>query len=160
MEPRLSLGKKEKFSSVKLFFLFLVLFFCRLLLTALVFWNLPRTSGFRAINVKKGEVEWGIVVKKEWQRSGLCSEAFEAALRYIRSDENDDKFKGIVSLRASTLPSNTPMINFFTKRGLKLRGTHFDDDDDQHDDKKQHQQRRGYKPPPLLEWQDYVMPII
>ena len=42
------------------------------------------TSGFRMINRQKGEVEWGIVISKQFQREGLCREAFRASVQYAR----------------------------------------------------------------------------
>ena len=76
------------------------------------------TSGFRTIDYKSGEAEWGAVVKKEYQRRGLCREAFEACLRYLERE-----LKGIVKLTASTVPIN-PMVNFLVAQGLTKRGSH------------------------------------
>ena len=83
--------------------------------------ELVGTSGFRTINYKAGEAEWGAVVRKDRQRTGLCWEAYSGCLEYLRRELRS---KGIVNLTASTMPDNAPMVAFLTKAGLEKRGAH------------------------------------
>ncbi|QDZ25267.1 hypothetical protein HOP50_16g78140 [Chloropicon primus] len=83
--------------------------------------ELVGTSGFRTIEYKSGEAEWGVVIRKPHQRRGLCLEAYQASLEYLKKELRS---QGILKLIASTLPSNEPMITFLLKMGLAKRGTH------------------------------------
>lgn len=83
--------------------------------------ELVGTSGFRVINYKAGEAEWGAVIRKPHQKRGLCSEAYDACQSYL---ERELVGKGIVKITASTLPDNVPMVSFLLKKGLTKAGSH------------------------------------
>lgn len=59
------------------------------------------------------EAEWGIVISKDCQRMGYCTEAFAANVEYIADQ--------VQTVTASTLPDNTRMMSFFRdKIGMEV----------------------------------------
>ena len=73
------------------------------------------TSNASAENNAKAlqEAEWGIVISKDYQRMGYCTEAFAANVEYIADQ--------VQTVTASTLPHNTRMMSFFRdKIGMEV----------------------------------------
>jgi RimJ/RimL family protein N-acetyltransferase len=71
------------------------------------------TAGFRSVG-KDGRAEFGIVVRREWQRRGVCCEAFVANAVYAWSELR------CRVITASTLELNGPMRAFCARAGLRL----------------------------------------
>eukprot|EP00958_Prasinococcus_capsulatus_P005993 scaffold571_cov364-Prasinococcus_capsulatus_cf.AAC.8 len=44
----------------------------------------PCGAGFRSIHPAAGEADWGILVRLEWRRRGVCAEAFQACRDFAR----------------------------------------------------------------------------
>ena len=84
--------------------------------------ELVGTSGFRVVDKKASSAEWGIVVRKSWQRRGICQESFDANLKYAVFELS------IQTITASTLADNVAMLAFLSKVGMKRNGAHLDKD--------------------------------
>jgi RimJ/RimL family protein N-acetyltransferase len=56
--------------------------------------------------------EFGVLISSQYQRKGICTEAFLEMIRFGKEQLNCSAVKGV------TLPKNVPMCNFFTKYGL------------------------------------------
>ena len=56
--------------------------------------------------------EFGVLISFQYQRMGICTEAFFEMIRFGKQQLNCAEVKGV------TLPNNLPMCNFFTKFGL------------------------------------------
>ena len=72
------------------------------------------TAGFRAIKKESAAAEWGIVISKEYQRQGYCTEAFASNVKFAASQ------LGVQTITASTLPTNTRMVAFFEQIGMQV----------------------------------------
>jgi RimJ/RimL family protein N-acetyltransferase len=70
-------------------------------------------AGFRIVDRKRREVEWGIIVHPRWQRKGVCTEVFQSDMELAKSK------LGCTVVKASTQRENTVMLSFLLKRGLK-----------------------------------------
>ena len=81
--------------------------------------ELVGTAGFRAVAVG-GSAEFGIVVRREWQRRGVCCEAFVANAAYAWSALR------CTAVVASTLEANERMRAFCARAGLSLTGRRAD----------------------------------
>ena len=79
--------------------------------------ELVGTAGFRA--VADGTAEWGIVVRRSWQRQGVCAEAFGANVDYARD------VLACHTLAAATLEANAPMRGFL-ENGQRLEKVRVD----------------------------------
>ncbi len=55
------------------------------------------TSGFRSICSKSGKAEWGIVVRSDYRRRGLCNEAFDVAVEYLKEHWGDGSIQELVA---------------------------------------------------------------
>eukprot|EP01134_Creolimax_fragrantissima_P000885 CFRG0885T1 len=74
--------------------------------------NVIGSSGFREIDYDNKSGEFGIIVKKEWQRKGVCSEVHDACISWAREN-------GLVKATAFTSPGNEAMLAFFRKNNWK-----------------------------------------
>ena len=72
------------------------------------------TCGFREFSTDGTSAEYGIVVRKSWQRTGVCQESFRAIVTYARDVLKCD------SISAATQEANAPMRAFLDRVGLKL----------------------------------------
>lgn len=84
------------------------------------------TAGFREVHKEGRRAEWGIVVKRAWQRRGVCSEAFISNALYAR------EALGCELISAATLNTNVPMRTFFAKAGMKHTSSKCEQHGEQH----------------------------
>mmetsp|Transcript_20766 Transcript_20766/g.60693 ORF Transcript_20766/g.60693 Transcript_20766/m.60693 type:complete len:108 (+) Transcript_20766:518-841(+) len=80
--------------------------------------ELVGTAGFR--DLAGGVAEFGIIVRRKWQRQGFCAEAFECNVDFARTSLDCHR------VAAATSDQNSAMLNFLTSRGMEVVGRHED----------------------------------
>jgi RimJ/RimL family protein N-acetyltransferase len=71
-------------------------------------------TGFRSVD---GDLaEWGIVISKQYQRQGVCRDAFETNLHFAKD------VLCVKHILVCTSSDNLPMMSFLEKRGLPRTG--------------------------------------
>mmetsp|Transcript_33410 Transcript_33410/g.46629 ORF Transcript_33410/g.46629 Transcript_33410/m.46629 type:complete len:159 (-) Transcript_33410:199-675(-) len=74
------------------------------------------TSGFRSVDGKLSEAEWGIIITGRCQRKGLAAECLSMCRKHAK------EVLKVCKITANTSVKNEPMVAFFKKHGFKTAG--------------------------------------